>query len=396
MYSFRMRAASSALLLAAAVTVTACDDASQTPLQPVEGAATQSAVPANEQLAKLTALALRDASVRALLHRSLAASPLMEQKLFFNGFLREEGAPLLKAMARATGATEAQVLALLDQTGPMEIYLPVDAHRAQWQGGAELLVATLMKDHTVPAGFDLSGQAVALSATEAPAVPTVSIVPVESFDRFGNARERQVPAGHQHALAPRMTHNPYGEMWTGLWINYINIPGDYEGWAKGDPEYEMYLERAADRSRIRCAEATQSVEPFRWNMDGTGYTSDFLIAWEQETPDLTGVIIYVYEDDDDTCTIRDDKDYAKLAADALNNAQSAHKAIMEKQYGTAAMHVYNGFVAVKSIIGTDDEMVGLAASPSNLGTTEQIVLLKNKDMNDTGKLYVQWKTDTAH
>lgn len=33
-------------------------------------------------------------------------------------------------------------------------------------------------------------------------------------------------------------------------------------------------------------------------MDGKTYTCDFLMAWEQETPTLEGVIMYVYEDDD--------------------------------------------------------------------------------------------------
>lgn len=395
-----VRALGGAILAVSLVGAAACSD-SRLPSETAQSArpaasSLPSPAPANEQIVRLVAAALRDPAVRGMLRGAMANSPVHEGKLHLATYVRGRGNALLKAVARANDISEAEFLALLEQTRPLEIYLPIDEHRAMWTGDDNVIVATQMSDHDTPFGVDLNGNPVKLSTTTAPTIPTIAIVPAESFDAAGQPIDRAQPRpGDSHQVSgPRF--NTTGETWTGLWVNYIEIPGDYEGVFKGDPEYEMYLERASDHMRIRCAEQSQSVEPFRWDMNGRSYTSDFLIAWEQETPTLEGLMIYVYEDDDTRCQIRDQKDYATLAANAVNNYDAAYKAFTEKKFGEAVMQFIRGTTFLRSFVASDDELVGVVASAADLDTQERVVLLKDENRNDTGKLYVQWKTDVAH
>jgi hypothetical protein len=395
------RVAAGAALLAI-LGVAACSDRTGTTL-PTEGAQSASAGAADsaavraagEKLAKTMAVSLRDASVRGILHRAFSSSPVLEGKLHLGTYLRGEGKALLLAMARASGSTEAGILALVDQAGSHEFYLPVEAHRALWKGGSNVIVASQIKDHTAPIGFDAAGQRLVLSAETPPSVPVIALIPAESFDAQGNPHARGMPRGASHHGAPTYNHSTTGTMWTGLWVNYVYIPGDYEAWARGAPEYEMYLERGANRTKIRCA-AEPSVEPFRWNMDGTTYDADFLVGWDQETPTLEGLLIYVYEDDDTECKVQVNKDYVKLAAEALSNAGSAWKAVGERQWEQAAVAFKHAAVAFWSIVSGSDEFVGVISVDGDVTTAPRRALIKSENAVDRGWVDLQWKTDTAH
>jgi len=409
---FRSRSAVGALVASAAL-LTACSDDAVSPIvkettfSPVT-ATDSSAVRqvAAERLGRLVALALREPSARSVFYHAASNSVVTdEKKLFLGGFLRGEGMPLLQAMARAGGMDVPGVLALLSESGPMEMYLPVDAHRAAWKGGTDVQVAVALKDGIVPAGFDLNGNRVQLSGTRAPAIPTVAITFLESFDPAGTpfaglrARENQGWAAAHNVSALQVPSGPRAAMvstpWTGVWVNSVYIPGDYESWYAGDPEYEMIMERLSDRKVIRCANMN-SIEPFRFDMNSTTYPHMFLIAWDQETPSLEGLAFHWVEDDDTECVLKKDKDYLKLAVEFYNSASTALKAAGEKQWDQAVVAFKAAWVAIKSMVSGNDTWVGVVASDVPVDGTEKTMLIKAENGQDRGWVKLQWKSDYGY
>lgn len=402
MYSLK-RYSFAAATAAAILTLAACGDEASQPLL-AEGNAPAAAVsgePAMQQLARLVAVSMRDASVRAQFHAATAGSPVKEGKLYLSGYLRGQGGALLKAMSRASGMPESQVLALIGQTGPLEMYLPVESHRNAWRGGDNLIVAAQLVEENVPFAVDLQGRTLTLSLETEPTTPVISIVPAESFDEQGNAwgarRTGSVNAAIAATGGPRKGMNPDGT-WTGLWVNEVHTSQEYEPWTRGDPEFEMHLDNATTRERRVCAEEDNSIEPYRFNMNSTNYYNPFLIADDTELPQGEPFTIYLYEDDDTRCVVKDDKDYPKLIADALSNSASVYKALKAKQWenGQWVVKAYNAYVAIRSIITGNDEFAGVTAGLSDVGTTPQTFQLKDANMNNVGWVSLQWKSDVPH
>lgn len=393
MQKFHMGGMGRALVAAAVLGLAACNDAAEAPLAPETGAAAAAQTPADQRLARLVATALRNPEVRAQLRSDLAASPVKEGKLYLRSYLNGSGQGLLTAMSRAAGTGQDAVLELVGQMRPLEIYIPVAEHRQAWNGGSDVVVAIQLVEHTDPFGVDLNGRAVALSYETAPSTPVISIVPTESFDAQGEplARDRA-------RSGASFTHSTTGTMFTGLWVNHINVGHDYEDWTRGSPEFEFWLINSQTRGTITCAEEDVTVEPYRFNMDGTSYSNDFLLAAEYEMPQSVPLGIAMYEDDDTRCVIRDDKDYIKLATDAFTNAYGAYKALTSKEWvnGQWIMQVAHAYMAFASIVKSNDEFVGIATGTENVDGTERVFTLANEQMIKTGTVYLQWKTDTAH
>jgi hypothetical protein len=353
----------------------------------------QRATVASKTLAAAAARALAEPEVRRAFFEATRTSSVKEGKVFLRSFLGGEGKAMLGHMARSMGKGHAAISQLLDEAGPMEIYLPVEAHRAAWRGDDHLLVATQLDEKLPIHGFDLQGAEVALSPKAPPETPVISIVPAESFSAEGASRDA--------AAAPRsLTSGPASlTSYTGLWINQVDIGGSYESWPRGAPEYEMHLQSATSpRNIIVCAEESSSVEPYRWNMDGSSYTADFLIAGDSDMPANVPMVIAVYEDDDTRCVIKTDKDYVKLSVDLLTNSASVYEAIASKQWlsGAWIVNLSNAVLAARSIVSGNDEFVGVSAGLSNIGTSEATLTLRNHNGTPTGLIVVQRKTDVAH
>lgn len=390
---------------AAVLALAACGDNSEQPVmvETAAPAAQASAEPAMQQLARLVATSLRDPSVRAQLHAAVAGSPVKEGKLYLSEYLNGQGNALLRAMARAGGVSQAEILGLIAQTGALEMYLPVDAHRAAWKGGDNVIVAAQLVEEQAPFGVDLQGRTLTLSLESEPSTPVISLVPAESFDANGRAYGRAAAGNGLRTnvavsgVGPRLGMNPDGS-WTGLWVNEVHTSQEYEPWTKGDPEFEMHLDNATTRERRVCAEEDNSIEPYRFNMDGTNYYNAFLIADETELPQGQPFTIYLYEDDDTRCVVKDDKDYPKLIADVLTNSASVYKALKSKEWvnGEWVVKAYNAGVAFKSLITGNDEFAGMTAGLSDVGTTPQTFQLKDQNANNIGWVSLQWKTDFPH
>jgi hypothetical protein len=376
----------------------ACSDGAQAPFETAGQAAVlaqDASVPAGQRVAQLLALALREPSARGLVYRASSTSPVKEGKLFLSGFLGGEGTPILQAMARAGGVSTAQVQALLAQTGPVEIYLPVAAHRAAWTGGDNVIVGYTAVDHAQPYGYDLGGRAVQLSADQAPATPTLMVTFAESFDAQGVAYGSHVvkPSG---ALQPRFA--TLTVPFTGVWVDSINTVQDFEGWPNGDPEFEIHVQNGNTRATINCSDGQSSVEPYKFDMNNTVYPHPVLVAQESELPQGVPIVIAMYEDDDTPCVIKDEKDYVKLATDALTNAASAYKGLTSKEWvnGAWIMQLSAAWTAFKSLLSGNDEFVGVASGVENIDGTDRHFFLKNEAMANQGVMRLQWKTDTGY
>jgi hypothetical protein len=350
---------------------------------------------ASQKLTQALARALRDPSMRGLIRAAMAETLVKEDKVHFTSYVRGSGRALLQAMSRQSGLSVAQLDSLLTQAGSLEMYLPVQAHRAAWRGGEDLLVATALVDHETPIGFDLAGNPVLMSAGAPPATPTLALVPAEDFDAEGvpSARGLALGRGGQQLQALGDV-SAAATAWTGAWVNSVSIPGSYESWLRGAPEYEMYMERTADRKMIRCA-GEGSARPFSWNMDNKTYSTPFIIAWEGETPTMDGLAMSIYEDDDTACVLKLDMDYTKVTMDTLMAAYSAFQSVQERQFGKALITFSHALVGTKALVTGADEFVGVVASLNGapIDTTERSFTLLGLNQTETGALKLQWKTE---
>ena len=133
-----------------------------------------------DRLTRRLARALADPAFRQSIKNEIDRSPFREHKLQLQSFLRASNRRALREVARLSGTTEATVEADANATIPLEVYLPVRAHRAAWAGGPELLVASAREDREAPIAYDVSGRRQVLSPDSPPATPVLALVPVET------------------------------------------------------------------------------------------------------------------------------------------------------------------------------------------------------------------------
>jgi hypothetical protein len=410
-----------ALLVAAAC----ADDPTTPPRAPAPAtsavradAAAEAQLPALRELAQLVALGMREPTARAAFRHASAGSPVKEGKLHLATFLRSpHGKPLLIALSRAAGErpgggpkSESQVLALLDALPALELYLPVDAHRDRWQGESDVLVAAQLGESGEVIGFDVTGSPVAIDERVAPTTPTVAIVPAESFEPSGQPRRRDVvrgtdagggagPAVRSADATTAPSAVAAAQVYEGIWITEIHIPNEsrYEPWYRGDPEYEMRIERSntTPRAAMVCTGA-QSIEPYAWNMDGTDYYSDWLQAQSYELGTNVPFVLSVWEDDDTPCKVVQDKDYVKLAADAIKNALGVYKAIKTKQFqnGEWVVNLLRAGASTLAILRSEDDFVGVSAGTAGITSTPHRFELKDEYMQNRGWFVARWSRRT--
>jgi hypothetical protein len=235
-------------LLALLAAIAACDRPAptsneETPSLP--SAVTQSSRSAAERagmdrLARRLARALADPTFRTSIKAELDGSPFVEHKLQLQSFLHAKNHQFLKEVARLNGTAASNLETEAAQAIPLEIYFPVPAHRAAWKGGPNVLVASAREDREAPVAYDISGTRQVLSADHPPATPVLAVVPVET----DFSRTRQVApmecldctGGGGGGGTGGTTPTP-----TGLFMTYSHFVQDFEGWLKGDPEFEIHI-----------------------------------------------------------------------------------------------------------------------------------------------------------
>src|SRR3954468_20811812 len=227
-------------VLAAAALIAACD---RSPTGPREVGLNPRAstlpthVPeraAMDRLARRFARAMADPTFRGHLKGELDRSRFVEHKVQLQHFLAEGGGRAMREVARLSASSEKEVQADAATATEMEMYCPVPAHRAAWAGGSDLLVASAWEDHEAPVAYDVHGKRQVLSADHPPATPVLAVEPVET--------DFSAPIGAPttciNCQPPPPTPPPPP---TGLFMTYSHFVQDFEGWLKGDPEFEFHI-----------------------------------------------------------------------------------------------------------------------------------------------------------
>ena len=337
-----------------------------------------------EQLARGLALALADPTFRARVHAELAGSPYREHKLPFQRFLAGDGGIALAAMARGTGRAASDVARDADRAIPLEMYLPVPAHRRAWTGGSDVLVATAIGDHDVPVAFDLHGNRRLLDPEHPPATPVIAVVPVETdFSTKPSALiaclelcgGEGCAGGGGGAPAPPSP---------GLYMTKAHFLNDFEGWLKGSPEFEVHIlgQKGTSDSLTdyQCAGETQPA-PYYFDQNDLDWSGSVMLfsksqldAYHAAHPGQN-VRVFVIEDDDTACQIKTSTDLWKKALDAVDAANQVRTAGKDTTSSTGqktfkfAQAFQKLLSALASLINTNDELVGNAVEDAVVGVT---------------------------
>ena len=316
-----------------------------------------------EQLARSLALALGDAAFRSHVRAELDRSPFREHKLPFQRFLAAERGPALAAMARDAG-----------RAIPLEMYLPVPAHRRAWSGGADILVATALADHEPPVAFDVNGNRQVLDPERPPATPVIALVPVETD--FSAAPARVIPClicdGGGYVPPPPTP---------GLYLTKAHFVDDFEGWLKGSPEFEAHIlgqkGQTDSLTDYQCAGEKQPA-PYYFDQNGNDWSGSVMLfskpqldAYNAAHPGQNMRVFFV-EDDDTACEIKANRD---IIGNLFKAVDGAYKAVTAgNDSSNALVKLYkraNAFQklwsAVAAFFNTNDELVGNAVEDAVVG-----------------------------
>jgi hypothetical protein len=329
---------------------------------------------AMDRIARRLARALAHPGFRSYIKAELDQSPVVEHKLQLQEFLRRSNQRALHELARATAALPSEIELEARKAIPLEIYFPVAAHRAQWAGGPNVLVASAREDGDAPVAYDVQGRRYVLSPDAPPATPVLAVVPVETdFARpVGEATCVESCGGGGGGTSPG----------PGLYMTYSHFVQDFEGWFKGDPEFEFHIlgqSGATDSLKdYQCSGAKAGGYYYFDQNDLTWRGSVLLFSQAQLNNYKTAhpnqnFRIIALEDDDTGCVIKFD---AARFRNAINTVQSEYPNL------TGAKDTANAIAkwvkranalqkilsAVYSFITTQDDFIGNAIEDVVVGT----------------------------
>jgi hypothetical protein len=264
---------------------------------------------AMDRLARKLARALADPAFRFYLKSELDRSPFPEHKLELKRLLLQSDRRALKEVARLAGSTEAELDTDVQEAIPLEIYFPVAAHRAAWDGENNLLVASARQDRENPVAYDVAGRRQVLDADGPPATPVLAVVPVETdFDHPGGTAETICTTCPP---APPGSTPPPG----GLYLTYSHFVQDFEGWLKGDPEFEYHIMGQAGTSdSLKDYQCTGNAAGgyYHFDQNSLTWTGSVLLFSQAQLNNYKSAHpnqnfrIVALEDDDTGCVIKFD------------------------------------------------------------------------------------------
>jgi hypothetical protein len=366
--------------LALAAILAACDrpaptasneeTANQTESSPESAQPTERAV--MDRLARRFARALADPAFRANLKRELDHSPFVEHKLQLQTFLRGRDRKALKEVARLSASSDSAVEADTRDAIPLEIYFPVPAHRAEWGGGPDILVASAREDRDAPIAYDVRGRRQVLSPDAPPATPVLAVVPVETdFNRGAEATCTTNCGGGGGGTPP-----------SGLYMSYAHFVQDFEGWFKGDPEFEIHILGQSGTSDsladYQCAGGSAG-GPYRFDQNDLNWSGSVLLfsqaqlnSYKAAHPNQNFRIIAL-EDDDTGCVIKFDANRFKNLMGTiqaqypnLSGAKDTTNSALVK-FVKRANALQTILRAAYSFITTQDDMIGNAIEDDVVG-----------------------------
>ena len=201
--------------------------------------------------AKAMAKALSDKKFRRFVRQQITqsrnAEQILEAKAFFQKAVRtNRSAPGLQELQQGVLKLSAQVkeagLKLSEETGEVDIYFPVVAHRKHWRGDENLLVAF------VPLADDMSLQEiyawsvedqerVIINAEEPPEIPTLVIALTEK-ETYAT-RKPPPPTDVGSVKGPEPKDKPKSDN-SYFGVSYLSLSDDQEPWFMGYPEIYGY------------------------------------------------------------------------------------------------------------------------------------------------------------
>jgi hypothetical protein len=333
-----------------------------------------------DRLAQLFARALASPAFRAYVKAQLDASPFPEHKIELQRFLPAASGRALRYLAEGSNTTAADVSAELDRAIPLEVYLPVPAQRAAWSGDANVLVATALQDHDTPVAFDPAGHRYTLSADAPPATPVIAIVPVETDFATPPARLQCIDpdcggTGGGGGGGGTVTTPP------GLYMRRSHIVGDFEGWLKGSPEYEVHILGQQGQSDslkdYACAAEHQTAPRYfdqndaDWSGDVLLYTQTEIDAYKAQHPGQ-GVRVFVVEDDDTPCVIKADNTSLNRLLSTVDDTYKLYTAGKDQKTTIGRVWLFAQlarkiWTLAAGLIKTNDDLVGNAIDATIVG-----------------------------
>jgi hypothetical protein len=258
----------------------------------------------------------------------------------------------------------------------MEMYLPVPAHRAAWRGDERLLVATVGADHEAPVAFTLDGKRLLLDPERPPATPVLVVVPAETdFDHPSVAPKVESFLGDGGGAPAGPPH--------GLYMKAAHFGSDFEGWPKGNPEYEIHILGQAGTSdslqSYSCAGERAAGSYYQFNMDGSDWTGSVLLISDQQIAAFKSshpnqhFRVFAVEDDDTACEIKVDPNRFGTMVKAVESAypqltggkDSTTSSLVRLWKKANALQKI--IKAIASFLLTNDELIGNAVEASVTG-----------------------------
>jgi hypothetical protein len=364
-------------LLALAATVAACDRPAPTavneeaPVSPVAARSTQER-DAMDRVASRLARAMADPTFRAYVKSQLDQSPYVEHKLQLQRFLHGSGRRALKETARLNRASEATVEAEVSAAIPLEFYFPVPAHRATWSGGPDVLVASALYDRDAPVAYDVHGGRRVLSAAAPPVTPVLALGPVETD--FGT--DGRTPNLADPLPPPPLPPPPPPTPPAGLYMTYSHFVQDFEGWFKGDPEFEIHIlgqSGASDSLRDYQCAGGQAAGYYRFDQNSLTWSGSSVLLFSQTQlsnyklahPNQNFRVIAL-EDDDTGCVIKFDANRFKNMVATFQAQYPNLTGAKDTTSGTLVRYVKRANALQKilsslySFITTQDDLIGNA------------------------------------
>jgi hypothetical protein len=317
-------------------------------------------------------MGLKSPILRAYLRAQIRTSPFREHKVQFQRFLAAGQQHALRALVAATHGSGAALSRSAAAAQPLELYLPVPAHRAAWMGEGRVLVATAQADRDPPVAFDTAGRRYVLDPDKPPAMPVLALVPVETdFAAPPNAMMCLEGCGGGGGGGLGRTPPPAA----GLYMTQSHFTQKFEGWLKGSPEFEVHIlgqkGQTDSLADYQCA-AEHQPDPYYFDQNELDWTGNVLL-FSQSQLDVyktahpgQSVRVFVVEDDDTACTIKTDNPGYLALLDQLNGGRTAGKdtAVSGAKTFAAAVALQKVFALLGSIINTNDELVGNAVADS--------------------------------
>jgi hypothetical protein len=363
---------------AALILIAACTDRTVTP--PAEAPVVAASVvnaKRPEALARLFAKGLKNPAFRAYLRAQLNASPYREHKLQFESFLAANEGRAFREIAAENATTKAALEAEARTAIALEVYFPVPAHRAAWNGDEQVLVATAMTDDDPPIAFDPEGRRQVLDPKSPPATPVLAIVPVETdfSQRPARVIECIECSGGGDVLPPPPPA-------PGLYMTKSHFVQDFEGWLKGSPEFEVHIlgqKNGTDSLMSYQCAGEHAGGPYTFDQNDLDWSGNVLLFSKSQLDQYNvahpnqNVRVFVVEDDDTACQIKTDPNRFQKLVLAVDSAYGKlttgndSSTTVAKAYKYAKA-LYNVWQALAHWFKSNDELVGNAVEDDIVGS----------------------------